>query len=1211
MGLRGDHLVTLFKHCNATPVRRGVSTPVFTLAGRSGSILWFFMALFLAPGLLQPVPAAVPGPAASPQPLLQTHFSDPPEEDYWQGDLPFFRTEPGHDPGMLRLAAPPDLGTAYISTRHSYHAVHWEWYMRQSFAPSNNNRAFVFLNESSGLLGDQPTGLAIRSGENGTPKHFRLLHFDRGTASPELIRSDMEIQPDAGYRIRVLLTPDQKLHLYIADDRYRTPLLQSETAAWPESMDIDGHFGFLARYTATRSDQFFFSDVWIADFLPEPGITGFSVSPARNPSASSPHPWPHSDSGTIITVTFEVPPDPDALDVRLFRLQSGSHPDEIHCGHPQVCSLMFRDTLPSGKQQLVTESYQTIYGQHSEQETHDFLVAAEVSPGDVVINEFMYRPPAGVPAYVELYNRSDKLLNLRNWRLQRRAVSTEPERIITGDDFFLHPGSYLALTPDATRMQNFPGAAHILEMESFPRFNIASSDEIRLFSDAGMVIDSLQYVPSTWGGFEVALERKSPDAPGWIPENWGESLSDNGGTPGLPNTVRPPDTPPELVHLDYSQPSVMLLTFSRRLDPSSLDYSNAIQLLDSGDILKSGHIQYAGSQGTYREIPVTVTPAGEKEVRVMPSEELHHGVRYLVRISHIRDIFGNSIHPVEKGFRYFDIAQPEPRDVIINEVLYRPGQNHRRFIEILNRSERVFDLRGWKVGRSLGAPTVITDDHSPDPVILIPGEMAVISEPGFTVAGSDAMHFEIPAFPSLSRFGDSVFLISDNSIVADSLAYQPSWGGNRDGVSLERIDPEGATNDPANWNEHPDSHTAGMENHHYDAYPGPVSLVRASRVNGTHVELTFNRHVILSTLTDVAMNHNPLIPVATENTPGHESVYLFRSDEAIERQFQTVHIGSVRDYAGRESTGLSSPLTFPPHSGDIIINEVMYQPIAERYSRRPDQGEYVEVYNRSGLPLQMDQVYLHDRPDKNGGTRKLHPVDSGLATLKPERYAVFYADTSSAFQNSRLSRAFPESDPRQALFFRIDRQTLGLSTQGDEIYVADEDYGVLDSLWYHPSWHSPNLPDVRGISLERINFVLPTGDRANWTSSTSPDGGTPGYPNSAMAPAGAAENPGLKLAPNPFSPNGDGMYDHLIIHYQLDGPDYLVHARVFDRQGRRVRTLANGMAAGRSGKLIWDGRTDRGIMNRAGIYIIHLEAYHSSQNQRRSYRAVAVLAFPL
>jgi len=41
--------------------------------------------------------------------------------------------------------------------------------------------------------------------------------------------------------------------------------------------------------------------------------------------------------------------------------------------------------------------------------------------------------------------------------------------------------------------------------------------------------------------------------------------------------------------------------------------------------------------------------------------------------------------------------------------------------------------------------------------------------------------------------------IADGSTTVDSVTYDDSWGGDGDGTSLARIDPQGGSNDPANW----------------------------------------------------------------------------------------------------------------------------------------------------------------------------------------------------------------------------------------------------------------------------------------------------------------------------------------------------------------------------------------------------------------------------
>src|SRR5690625_646563 len=101
---------------------------------------------------------------------------------------------------------------------------------------------------------------------------------------------------------------------------------------------------------------------------------------------------------------------------------------------------------------------------------------------------------------------------------------------------------------------------------------------------------------------------------------------------------------------------------------------------------------------------------------------------------------------------------------------------------------------------------------------------------------------------------------------------------------------------------------------------------------------------------------------------------------------------------------------------------------------------------------------------------------------------------------------------------------------------------------------------------------------------------------------------GITLSPNPFSPDGDGHEDHLMISYKLDEPDYLLKVRIYDRYGRVVRKLQDGQPAGLEGTLIWDGRNDGGTGNRIGIYIVVLEALNSASGSHLIFRQPVVIA---
>jgi len=63
----------------------------------------------------------------------------------------------------------------------------------------------------------------------------------------------------------------------------------------------------------------------------------------------------------------------------------------------------------------------------------------------------------------------------------------------------------------------------------------------------------------------------------------------------------------------------------------------------------------------------------------------------------------------------------------------------------------------------------------------------------------------------LADTGDTV-TVTDGSATVDSVTYDDSWGGDGDGTSLARIDPEGSSNDEDNWTSGPVNGTPGSAN---------------------------------------------------------------------------------------------------------------------------------------------------------------------------------------------------------------------------------------------------------------------------------------------------------------------------------------------------------------------------------------------------------------
>jgi len=110
---------------------------------------------------------------------------------------------------------------------------------------------------------------------------------------------------------------------------------------------------------------------------------------------------------------------------------------------------------------------------------------------------------------------------------------------------------------------------------------------------------------------------------------------------------------------------------------------------------------------------------------------------------------------------------------------------------------------------------------------------------------------------------------------------------------------------------------------------------------------------------------------------------------------------------------------------------------------------------------------------------------------------------------------------------------------------------------------------------------------------------------------------GITASPNPFSPNGDDLYDECTISFFLS-QEATVTVEVFNIQGDRKRVLAETFPfAGtdlddptprRVPGLIWDGRDQAGELVPYGVYVLRITATYNQAGGTRSIRSNHSLA---
>jgi len=98
------------------------------------------------------------------------------------------------------------------------------------------------------------------------------------------------------------------------------------------------------------------------------------------------------------------------------------------------------------------------------------------------------------------------------------------------------------------------------------------------------------------------------------------------------------------------------------------------------------------------------------------------------------------------------------------------------------------------------------------------------------------------------------------------------------------------------------------------------------------------------------------------------------------------------------------------------------------------------------------------------------------------------------------------------------------------------------------------------------------------------------------------------ISPNPFSPNGDGIYDetNITLDLQYDGK---VDADIFDLNGNPIRKFLRNAQVykGRNENLIWDGKDDDGRMQPLGIYLLSVRLSYVFEGNERIFRKNAAI----
>ena len=529
----------------------------------------------------------------------------------------------------------------------------------------------------------------------------------------------------------------------------------------------------------------------------------------------------------------------------------------------------------------------------------------------------------------------------------------------------------------------------------------------------------------------------------------------------------------------------------------------------------------------------------------------------------------------------FAIAPVCATAVTINEVLYDPAgpDAGAEFVELYNPGRRAVELQGWRLEAGNGA--------SPNSWrIQWTGGAGDQISPGafFLIAGDGAL--------SLQNGPDGVRLVSPLGVV-DVVG----WGNH---TYPEYYETEPAADVPSGWSlarvpdgtdrDHNAEDLVGRASPTPGAANAPPRALRIGELRCVPPLLDPGCGGELRTsLENVGMLSIDLGACVWDVTPGGLGL------DPAPSLSGTLDPGQSRSFAwtvaAPESAGLrvvvvslqGEDLGVSPVStsvrvgrGPVLISEVQYDP-------EGDEGEWIELFNRSGSPVDLRGWCLEDasgRATRLGGS----PLDAGQWGIVAQN-------------ESGLLRCRPGLDPGlligregawPSLNNSLDR-TLGYA---DQVLLRDSAGHPSDCVTYVPG----DL-DGGGISLERWIEGGRLVDPETLIPCGVAGGATPGRSGLGLSDPNG-DSGWFRPRPYPFRPDQAGAERFCRLALPAsEAEGRRITADVYSMAGRRVTTLTAGADADGAAVLIWDGRSGSGQPLPTGLYLIRVAQHVRSTGE--------------
>ncbi len=812
------------------------------------------------------------------------------------------------------------------------------------------------------------------------------------------------------------------------------------------------------------------------------------------------------------------------------------------------------------------------------------------SKSSIVVNELMYAPHSGEAEWIELLNTGNQPVNLHGWLFKDISGKQLP---LCDTVQYLQPEAYIVFSNNEEIHETFPDiASDVLYPESFPTLN-NTSDAVVIFDAVGHEIDSVYYIKSWGGNTGLSIERRNPFVPAVSRDNWGSTLDSIGGTPGSRNTILKYDHDLAAVPDGFNFMTPETTPFTEN------EFTLAVinnGIYDSGPFsVKLYHDKNFDNYGEEEEmiwslhnIP-SLAPDSIKVVAGKIYSENSGRAHYIAKISENSEenVIDNQITTVLK-------VEFDEDALVFNEFLAAPESGETEFLECINNTDFDVILQGWELSNEWHSATIDFDTKIPS------GQYVVFcADSSFfdIYPPTNSPVFVLEDWAGMNNTRDQIVLKDLTGKLIDSLQYDENWEIEY-GKSLEKIMPSWASEDSASWKlcEAEPGATPGEFNsispYVYDLQISDLWISGTQGDSETLFDIKFylenigreNCENAEIKIYDVKFNSKSLfrtlkIGEMEANTQDSVSMQLANLDKGYHKFLARI---SWEKDQNMENDTAYFEIDISFELNDMYISEFMAHPKSVK-TKGASIAEYIEIYNPQNRLVHIDNWYITDE-----NTADLFHVFS-KKSIPAESYFVIASD-STIFN-------FPDANKNNTA---VLEKLPSLNNDKDKILLMDPTGVVTDSVVYTSDWEIEQGTSKEKVYMTNENFL------SNWRNSTSPQGGTPGAVNSVVV-AKTEKKTGLRTAPNPFTPNGDGEKDEVGFYYQLSYPSANIRIDIYDLTGRLIASPVENMRTAAEGVVYWDGTNKYGEMARVGMYIARITATDANSKKSEGHIATFTL----